>query len=62
MRVEPMTFGVTGKEIQLNKVHSGFAVTTSSIYMTQSPHWPCGCVVQHEILVYESLLFSCLWL
>jgi len=28
-----MTFCVTGKEIQLNQVHFGIAVTTSSIYI-----------------------------
>ena len=28
-----MTFCVTGKEIQLNQVHFGIAVTTSSIYV-----------------------------
>ena len=28
-----MTFGVTGKEIQLYQVHFGIAVTTSSIYI-----------------------------
>jgi len=33
MTVEPMTFGITGKEIQLNQVHFGIAVTSSSIYI-----------------------------